>query len=464
MGKNENYKIKLPEKLGFFSFSTASNIAFNFKSMYYLIFLDVICGLGPGLAGIVLALGTIWDAINDPLIALFCENHKFKNGEKIRPYALYASIPWAITIVLLFVNFGFTSKAITMAVALVIYFLFEALYTFLCMPYNSMASLATKDDFERSSINAFRSLGACVGSGIGAVAIVPLVKLFGGLDGHSTLDASDSKAIIYVAIVMGVLCVLGSLLHYFTSKERVKPENNKEEKIGLFKAYKMLFKCKSWTLNMVYIIGYAVIQAFMMNNVNYYAKYICNDSGMSTLILAFYLVIAIITSIIGPMLDKKLGRKKLSIISMLVIIVGIVPFAIFPKSIPCVCILSAAVGFGLTITFIEFNTNRNNCADILEVQNGVRIDSLIAGGDNLITKLSEAGAILLMTSIYEWLGMDSTLETQPEAVLNAIIIFLGIVCLVVAVVMTFFAYKIDTKKELEESLKLRNQIALEDKK
>jgi len=448
-----NYKIKPIEKVGFCAFSTSTNIAFNFKSMYYLIFLDVICGLGPGLAGIVLSIGTIWDAINDPLIALFCEKHKFKNGEKIRPYALYASIPWAISIVLLFVNFGFTSKAVTMAIAIIIYFIFEALYTFLCMPYNSMASLATKDDYERSSINAYRSLGGCLGSGIGAVAIVPLVKLFGGLSDHTELETSDSQAIIYVAILMGILCVIGSLFHYYTTEERIKEQNSSEErKIGLLKAYKMLFRCKSWRLNMIYIIGYAIIQAFMMNNVNYYAKYIVHDSSIATPILAFYLVIAIITSIFGPMIDKKMGRKKLTLLSIAVTAIGIIPFIIFPYSIPCICILSACVGFGLTATFIIFNTNRNSCADILEVQNGMRIDSLVAGGDNLITKLAEAFAILIMTNIYELLGMNSELPTQSDSVINAIIFFLGFACLITALLMTIFAYKIDTKKEYEESL------------
>jgi len=450
--KMENIKIKPIEKLGFLGFSTAANIAFNFKSMYYLIFLDVICGLGPGLAGLVLTLGTVWDAINDPLIALFCENHKFKNGEKIRPYALYASVPWAISIVLLFVNFGFTSKALTMAVALIVYFVFEALYTFLCMPYNSMASLATKNDHERSSINAFRGLGGCLGSGIGAVAIVPLVKLFGGLADHDELEASDSQAVFWVACLMGILCIAGSLFHYFTTKERVRPKEEKEEHIGIFKAYKILFKCKSWRLNMIYIIGYALIQAFMLNNVAYYAKYILHDSNGATPILACYLVVAILTSIVGPTIDKKIGRKKLSLVSIAVTVVGIIPFIIFPYSILCISILAGCAGFGLTATFIIFNTNRNSCADILEVQNGKRIDSLVAGGDNLITKLSEAVAILVMTNIYEALGMDATLLEQPQPVINAMFFFLGTGSLIVALLMTIFAYKINPQKELEESL------------
>jgi len=450
---DENYKIKLSEKLGFMGFSTATNIAFNFKSMYYLTFLTMICGLDVGLAGIVLALGTVWDAVNDPLIALFCANHKFKNGEKVRPWALWACVPWAISIVFLFVNFGFTNQYVIMAVTLAIYFIFEGLYTFLCMPYNSMAALATKDDYERSSINAYRSLGGCLGSGIGAVLILPLVQLFGGLKDHKILQASDSTAILIVACIMGVICIAGSLLHYFTSAERVKSdENDKEEKIGMIKAYKMLFKCKSWRLNMIYIIGYAIIQAFVMNNVNYYASFVLKDSSLATPILAFYLVIAILVSIFGPKIDYKLGRRKFSLISLAVVIVGLVPFIILPTSILCICILAAAMGFGLTATFIIFNTNRNNCADILEVQNNMRIDTLIAGGDNLITKLAEALAIFIMTQVLKFNGFDSNAKVQPESAITTIILFLGVGSLVVSLLMTIFAYKIDTKKELEEEL------------
>ena len=150
--------VKTGEKLGFLGFSCANNIAYNLKSMYYFTFLTLILKIDVLAAGFILTLGTIWDAVNDPLIALYSANHTFKNGEKLRPYALYMCVPWAITLVLLFTNFHLSSVW-TVIVCILVYFIYEALDTFLCMPYNSLASLASRSDEDRKSINAFRSLG-----------------------------------------------------------------------------------------------------------------------------------------------------------------------------------------------------------------------------------------------------------------------------------------------------------------
>jgi len=451
-------KVGLTEKFGFLGFSASTNIIFNFKNLYYLAFLTMVLNINVGIAGTMLAIGTIWDAVNDPLIALFCANHTFKNGEKIRPYALWACVPWAITIVLLFVNFKVT-ESWAVVIGLVVYFLFEALYTFLCMPYNSLASLATKNDRERQSINAYRSLGGCLGSGIGAVAVVPLVKLFGGLKESDIIGPSDSTALLLTAILMGILCIAGSLFHYFTSRERIKPElDDKEEKIGLIKAYKMLFKCKSWVLNMVFIIGYAIIQAFVMNNVNYYTAYILGDSNLTTPILAAYLVSAVITSIIVPTIDSKLGRTRTTVGSIAITVLGAIPFIISPSTSIFMYINAFTFGIGLTATFVIFNTNRNNIADILEVQNGMRIDTLVAGGDNLITKLAEAAAIEVIAIAYGITGMNVDLGTnQTVATNNMITALLGWLPAVVALLMIFVAFKINIPKELAEAKRKREE-------
>ena len=101
----KNTMISLKEKFGFLAFSTSSNIVFNFKNLYYLIFLTNVLKVPVLTAGTILTLGTIWDAINDPLIGIFSANHTFRNGEKVRPYALWCALPWAVTIVLMFSDF-----------------------------------------------------------------------------------------------------------------------------------------------------------------------------------------------------------------------------------------------------------------------------------------------------------------------------------------------------------------------
>ena len=292
--------ITTSEKWGFLGFSMSSNIVFNFKSLYYLIFLTNILKIPVLTAGTILTLGTIWDAINDPLIGIWTANHTFKNGEKIRPFALWWAVPWAITVILMFCDFK-TSQTLTVIICIIIYFVFEALYTGLCMPYNSMGSLASNIDEDRKAINAYRSLGSCIGSGIGAVAVTPLVKLFGGLKGEDAIiGAGDAPALFKTACFMSVICVIGCFWHYFTTKERIKQTADDDEKISLFAAYKMLFKCKSWIYNMLYIIGYGIISALVMGTINYYAAYILGASAKALPIEVLYLVVAILAAFILP--------------------------------------------------------------------------------------------------------------------------------------------------------------------
>ena len=448
----KNTMISLKEKFGFLAFSTSSNIVFNFKNLYYLIFLTNVLKVPVLTAGTILTLGTIWDAINDPLIGIFSANHTFRNGEKVRPYALWCALPWAVTIVLMFSDFR-TGQTLTIILCLVIYFVFEALYTFLAMPYNSMGSLASNIDSDRKSINAFRSLGGCLGSGIGSVAVTPIVKLFGGLQGEGAIiGAGDAPALFKTAAVMGVICIIGCLTHYFTTKERVKQASEDTSRITLVQAYRMLFKCRSWILNMFYIICYGITTALVMNNINYYAAYILGASSKATPILAVYLVVAMLTSIFTPMLDSRIGRKNTMLLGAIVQIVGKIPFIINPYALSSIYINALSVGLGATITFVMFNTNRNNIADIVEWKNGRRIDSMVAAGDNLASKLAEAVAVQLMAVALARAGFNEALKlNQTPATLQTICTLLGWAPCVVSIIMLLVLLKMDIQKEMAES-------------
>ena len=444
-------RIKLSEKLGFTLFSTAMNVIYNMRSLYYMMFLTNILELSPSEAGTIVAIGVAWDAINDPLVALFCANRKFKTGEKIRPYALWCALPFAISAILVFTNFGLSHTA-TLILCVLIYFVFEIFNTCICIPYNAMGSLATNLDEDRRSINMFRSLGACIGSALGTLCVPMLMKLFGGLKQSTVISKTDSKALLLTATALGLVCVIGCLAHYFTTRERVQPISTNEDKLSLLEAYKILFSCKSWVLNMLYILGYGVNNALMMTNITYYASYVMGDVSKSTPVLACYLVVALITSLTAGKIDSKLGRKNTMILGCVIQVIGKIPFIINPIGGLGIYINAATVGFGATITFIMFNTNRNNIVDIIEYEQNRRIDSLAAAGDNLISKMGEAGTQKAIGSILAAAGFVAALGlNQPEKVVPSINSMLGWIPALVAVFMTIIVVIMDINKEYSES-------------
>ena len=457
--EEKNSVIKLPEKLGFLSFSASTNIVFNFKSTYYKYFLTSILLINPIAASNMALIGTIWDIVNDPLLGVWANNVKFKNNEKVRPWLLWIAVPYGLGMVLLFTDFNVPENW-DIILGLVVFFFYEIANTFRGIPYNGMGALASSDDSDRKSINAFRSLGACLGSGIGAVAVPMIVKMFGGLKDHKVINSSDSPAIFKSAVFMGILIVIGCLIHYFTTKERVKQVSDDEENIGIIETYKMLFKCKSWVRNMLYIMSYGVSTCLMTSSITYYCAYVLNNSSLATPVMAVYLLFSIIFSILTPKIDTLLGRKKTMIVAALVQVIGKIPFILNPYNVINAYINAVSAGIGLTMTFIMFNTNRNSISDIVEVQNGRRLDTMVSTGDNLASKIAEAAVDKLFLVALAAAGFSAQLADQGlfqnVATQNTINALLGWIPALVGITMAIFAATIDTQKEYDEAIAKRD--------
>ncbi|MDR3172624.1 MAG: glycoside-pentoside-hexuronide (GPH):cation symporter [Treponema sp.] len=445
---NQIQPLKLKEKLGFLTFSTSNNIVYQFKSLYYLFFLTNVMGIPVLSAGTIFAIGTIWDALNDPLLGYMSVNHKFKNGERCRPFALWYAVPWAVSLVLLFSDFGLNQK-IAAAVALGIYILFEVFNTLVAIPYNSMGGLATNVDSDRRSINVFRNFGACLGAGIGAVACLPLLKLFGALDGRGNLDPqTGSRGFILVSMVMGVIIIFGSFVHYFTTSERVKPIFADEEKLRVKTVVRMLFSCRSWVLNMCYIICYGVINLLLMSCVAYYATYVLGSTASATLVQGFHLLVSVITTAAVSFIDRRIGRKNTMILGVLVSILGKIWFLIDPFSYGAIMLNAASVGFAVAIAFVMFNTNRNNIVDLIEWRQGRRLDALVSTADNLASKLATAGATQLVAILLSVSGFNGELPVQPETAIGAINFLLGWAPFAVSLLMLVVVFFMEIEKDM----------------
>ena len=70
--------------------------------------------------------------------------------------------------------------------------------------------------------------------------------------------------------------------------------------------------------------------AIAMGALAYYCAYVLNDSSLATPIMAVYLVVSIIFSILTPKIDSLLGRKKTMALAALVQVIGKIPFILNP--------------------------------------------------------------------------------------------------------------------------------------
>ncbi|GHU83925.1 sugar transporter [Clostridia bacterium] len=452
---NEMPRIKIGEKLGFGAFSTSSNIVYIFKNTYYLFFLTNVLKVDVFWAGVILTIGMIWDAINDPLLGFWSLNHRFKSGERMRPFALWYSIPWGILTVLLFTDFK-ASQTPTIVIAIIIYLLFEVFNTFTGIPYNSMSGLATDNETDRRSINVFRNIGAGLGSAVGAVACLPLLRVFGALGPDGNLsNEGGSHGFLVVGVIMAVIVLAGSFIHYFTTRERVTPLGDEDAHISARRVAAMLFGCKSWWLNTLYFVCYGVINMLLMSTTTYYATYMLGSTSAATMIQAAFLLSNIGGSFIVSAVDKRLGRRKAMMLGTVIAILGKVWFIIQPTSVGAMYVNAISLGLSVALAFVLLNVNRNQIVDIIEVNEGRRIDSMIATADNLVNKLAVAGMTQVFTLSLSLAGFNADLPAQPPSVIHVITLMLGWVPVIITAIMFFAAFFLTIEGDHSKAMEKR---------
>ena len=121
-----------------------------------------------------------------------------------------------------------------------------------------------------------------------------------------------------------------------------------------------------------------------------------------------------------------------------------------PESLPALYLVAASVGFGMTASFVAFNTNRNIIVDLVEWKEGRRLDSMVSTVDNLMTKLGQALVTLINSMLLSRAGYDATLAVLPDSVAPMLEALIGWIPLVVAVFMAVIGFLFPIEKEVAE--------------
>ena len=186
----------------------------------------------------------------------------------------------------------------------------------------------------------------------------------------------------------------------------------------------------------------------------YYATYILGSTGASTPIQAAYLVMSLGMSFAVSAIDSKLGRRKTMILGTAFYVFGKIWFLIQPHAAGAMYVNALTVGVAVSISYVMFNTNRNNIVDLVEKQSGYRLDSMVSTVDNLAAKLGNALVTWLIGVSLDMAGFDEALAVQPEAFGTVLSALLGWVPMLIGVAMFFVVrnFRIeDDVKALEHS-------------
>ena len=141
-------------------------------------FLVEVAGLRPLYAGLVPLVGRVADAVTDPLMGRISDHTTWKWGRR-RPYFLIGAAPMGALFALMWWTPEGVGELGKLAYYTLAYSALMCALTVISVPYLSLQPEMALDYDERTSLNAYRSVGSVLGV-IFALSLRPLVELVGG--------------------------------------------------------------------------------------------------------------------------------------------------------------------------------------------------------------------------------------------------------------------------------------------
>jgi len=217
MSEPSKEKLKFTTKLAYGAGDLGPAITANILVFYLLPFFTNVAGLNAGLAGSILMIGKIADAINDPFVGVLSDRTRTPWGRRI-PWMFFGAIPFGLIFVLQWLIPTFSDDRnlntwLLFAYYVFIGIIFNIFYTAVNLPYTALTPELTQDYNERTNLNSFRFTFSIGGSILSLILAVVIFNLY-----------EDPQQQFFV---LGVICAILSVIALFWCILRIQERGAK---------------------------------------------------------------------------------------------------------------------------------------------------------------------------------------------------------------------------------------------
>lgn len=291
------------------------------------------------------------------------------------------------------------------------YIVWGMAYTFINIPYGSLATVMTNDKGERASLSAARGVGSMAGNVVGNIAVPLFLSIF----------ADDfAKGYLYSAVFVSIFAMIAYLISYRCTAEHIRQEPSTEN-INIFQGItslrkNSLFLCVSISsafMLAAFMAQSAITYYFLTENLDGQLWFISLSSAVSVL------AILIISSFIGK-LALKFGTRKIMITGFLSAGITATVCFLLPDSI-YVMFLWLFVGIPLMLLpNLLIWANVSDSSDYNSYLTGQRQEGVIYSSYSFARKMGQALAGFIAGTGLSFIGYQAEQETQPASVLLGI--------------------------------------------
>lgn len=452
----ESEKLSLSTKLAYGAGDAGSGITVTILTFSLMVFFTNVAGLDPRLAGNILAIGKVWDAINDPVVGVLSDRTRSRWGRR-RPWMIFGAIPFGIFFFLQWLVPEFSSDPETNKIGLFWYYvvisiLFNTAFTAVNLPYTALTPELTQDYNERTSLNSFRFAFSIGGS---------ILSLLLGLVIFQVITDP-----IQQYWVLGAVCAILSVFPIYWcvwgTQERYTVDA--EPSLPILEQLKIVLNNRPFLCVIgIYLFSWLAFQL----TATILPYFVVNRMEMDSFFPAALVVqgVAIVMLFVWSAVSKRQGKRTVYFLGMSVWIVAQAGlFFLEPGQTVLLYVLAAMAGVGVATAYLVPWSMLPDVIELDELRTGQRREGIFYAFLVFLQKISLFLALWIVGQVLGLSGFKEAIPGQapppqsPEAIL-AIRWMIGpipTVILISGLVLAYF-YPITREVHAEILLKLRER-------
>jgi GPH family glycoside/pentoside/hexuronide:cation symporter len=401
----------------------AAAVPASLSAFFILYFFTAVAGLTPALAGSVLLIGRLWDAVNDPMVGWLSDHTRSPLGRRF-PWMLVGMVPLAICSVLLWVVPPVSSQLGLFAYYVLLSLVAMVAFTAVQLPYTALAAELSDDYDERTTLYGMKSAFSIGGSILG---LVMAQIVFSRITDPKQQYVAMGEIAAVLAVVMVCICVAGTYRRYWqvqsihprlaarTTSRSLLAEIRSVFRNTAFRKILGLYLCGWMALQITAAMLPYFVDAWMGLSEVHFARMALAVQGTAIAMIWVWNRVAKVS-------DKRTVFMLGAPVAILAL-TGLV--TVQPGQMAWMYSLGVVAGIGVATLYLVPFAMLPDVVDLDELQTGLRREGLYFSALVFLQKLGLAVALFASGQLLEWTGFIANAETQPAAAQWAIRLLMG---------------------------------------
>lgn len=342
------------------------------------------------LFGLVLAVGRIFDAITDPLIAGWSDSSNYKGGRRI-PFMKAIAVPFALVTIGLFTLPQTSSIALNDTILFCLLMVFYLFMTIYCTPYNALIAELGDTQEHRINVSTYISFTFIAGQSISFM----LPNVAGMLEGAFGQAGSVRMAVAIMATLACIAMLVPSL--YIKERQYI---DSKPSKTAAFSSLLKTFQNGQFR-RFVYsdVIYFFALTLFQTGLAFYETKLMEIEDTWTFVLTATMTFISVCLYPVVNKLAPKLGKKKLIVTGFFAYAVVFLITSLCGKGLVWGFVIAVCAAIPMAILGILPQACVADVAELSRLETGEDRSGMFFAARTFAFKMGQAIAMVVFTSM-----------------------------------------------------------------